>query len=169
MRLNSKLHCIPQGCGYAFISRGSGSSSFSECRSGFGSRSRSRSSLAKFEEKKSWRVFLSCKKHESLLKSKKQWSLCKFTLKKLNKVVVISNFLAFFQFLLTNLPSWIRIHMDLHSFSFLDPDPQPWYTSVYSANSSSPAYLLANYSIQCATTAADRRVNCKLQCIPVHV
>ena len=59
--------------------------------------------------------------------------------------------------------------MDLHSFSFLDPDPQPWYTSVYSANSSSPAYLLANYSIQCATTAADRRVNCKLQCIPVHV
>ena len=38
-----------QGCGSAFILCGSGSSSFSECGSG----SRSRSSLTKFEEKKS--------------------------------------------------------------------------------------------------------------------
>ena len=48
--------------------------------------------------KKSWRVFSSCKKHKRLLKSKKQWSLCKFTFKKLNKLAVISNFLTFFCF-----------------------------------------------------------------------
>ena len=45
-----------------------------------------------------------------MLKSKKQWSLCKFTLKTLNKVAVISNFLAFFQFL-------------VDKFTLLDPDP----------------------------------------------
>ena len=56
-----------QGCGSAFILCGSGSSRFYDCgsRSGSesrsGSGSRSRSSLTKFEEKKSWRVFLSCK------------------------------------------------------------------------------------------------------------
>ena len=36
--------------------------------------------------------------------------MCKFTLKKLNKVAVISNFLVFFQFL-------------VDKFTFLDPDP----------------------------------------------
>ena len=36
---------------------------------------RSRSSLTKFEEKESKKIFFSCKKP----KSKKQWSLCKFT------------------------------------------------------------------------------------------
>ena len=81
-----------QGCGSAFILCRSGSISFSECGSGF----RSRSSLTKFEEKKSWRVFLSCKKPKRLLKSKTKWSLCKFTFKKLNKVAVISNFLTVF-------------------------------------------------------------------------
>ena len=45
-----------------------------------------------------------------MLKSKKQWSLCKFTFKTLNKVAVISNFLAFFQFL-------------VDKFTLLDPDP----------------------------------------------
>ena len=55
-----------------------------------------RSSLTKFEEIKSWSVFLTFKKSKRLLKSKKQWSLCKFTFKKLNKVAVISNFLTFF-------------------------------------------------------------------------
>ena len=84
-----------QGCGSAFTlcGSGSGSSSFSECGSGSGSRSRS--SLTKFEGKKSWRVFLSCKKTKRLLKSKKQGSLCKFTFKKFNKVVVICIFLVF--------------------------------------------------------------------------
>ena len=43
--------------------------------------SRSRSSITKFEEKKSQRVFLSCKKHKRLLKSKEHWSLGKFTFK----------------------------------------------------------------------------------------
>ena len=33
------------------------------------------------KKKKTSRVCLSCKKHKRLLKSKKQWSLCKFTLK----------------------------------------------------------------------------------------
>ena len=47
-----------------------------------------------------------------MLKSKKQWSLCKFTLKTLNKVAVISNFLAFFQVL-------------VDKFTLLDPDPDP--------------------------------------------
>ena len=78
---------VRQGCGSAFTLCGSGSksSSFSECgsRSRSGSGSRSRSSSTKFEEKKSWIVFLSCKKQKRLLKSKKQWSLCKFTLKNL--------------------------------------------------------------------------------------
>ena len=60
--------------------------------------------------KKSWRVFLSCKKPKRLLINKKQWSLCKFTFKKLNKVAVISNFLAFFQSL-------------VDKFTLLDPDP----------------------------------------------
>ena len=46
-----------------------------------------------------------------MLKSKKQWSLCKFTLKTLNKVAIISNFLAFFQFLVDKL-------------TLLDPDPE---------------------------------------------
>ena len=89
-----------------FILCGSGSSSFSECGSG----SRFRSSLTKFEEKKSWRVFLFCKKHKRLLQSKKQWSWCKFTFKKLNKVEVINNFLAFFQLL-------------VDKFTLPDPDP----------------------------------------------
>ena len=48
---------------------------------------------------------------QRLLKSKKQWSLSKFTLKTLNKVAVISNFLPFFQFL-------------VDKFTLLDPDPQ---------------------------------------------
>ena len=66
--------------------------------------------LTKFEEKKSWSVFLTFKKPKRLLKSKKQWSLCKFTFKKLYKVAVISNFLTFFKFL-----------VDI--FTLLDPDP----------------------------------------------
>ena len=64
----------------------------------------------KFKEKKSWRVFSSCKKHKRLRKSKNQWSLYKFTLKKLNKVAVFSNLLAFFQF-------------SVDKFTLLDPDP----------------------------------------------
>ena len=38
--------------------------------------------------------------------------MCKFTLKELNKVAVISNFLAFLQFL-------------VDKFTLLDPDPDP--------------------------------------------
>ena len=110
---------VQQGCGSAFILCGSGfgSSSFSEWGSGSGSRSRS--SLTKFEEKKSWRVFLSCKKQKRLLKSKKQWSLCKFTFFKLNKDAVISNFLAFFQFL-----------VDKFTLLDLDPHIECWSGSV---------------------------------------
>ena len=45
-----------------------------------------------------------------MLKSKKQWSLCKFNFKKLYKVAVISNFLAFIQFI-------------VDKFTLLAPDP----------------------------------------------
>ena len=45
-----------------------------------------------------------------MLKSKKHWS--KFTFKKLNKLAVISNFLAFFLFL-------------VDKFTLLDPDLDP--------------------------------------------
>ena len=44
-----------------------------------------------------------------MLKSKKQWSLCKCTLKKLDKLAVLSNFLTFFPFL-------------VDKFALLDPD-----------------------------------------------
>ena len=84
------LYLLKQGCGSAFILCGSGSSSFSECGSG--------SSLTKFEEKKSWIVFLSCKKHKRLLKSKKQWSLCKFTFKNFIKLQLLAISLHFFSF-----------------------------------------------------------------------
>ena len=55
-----------------------------------------------------------------LFKSKKQWSLGKFTFKKLNNLAVISNFLAFFLFL-------------VDKFTLLDPDldPQPCGTVYY--------------------------------------
>ena len=55
-------------------------------------------------------LLTSCKKHKRLLKIKKQCSLKKCTLKKLNKFAVISNFLAFFQF-------------SVEIFTLLDPDP----------------------------------------------
>ena len=76
-----------QGCGSAFILcwSGSGSSSFTKCGSGSGSRSRS--SLTKFEENKSWRVFL-----------RNNGACANLLLKKLNNVAVISNFLAFVSF-----------------------------------------------------------------------
>ena len=50
-------------------------------------------------------------------KHKKQWCLCKFT--NLNKITIITNFLAFSVFYFKIVPSWIRmrIHADL--------DPQP--------------------------------------------
>ena len=48
--------------------------------------------------KKSWRVFLSCKKHKRLLKSKKKWSLCKFTFFKLIKLQLLAISLHFFSF-----------------------------------------------------------------------
>ena len=87
-----------QGCGSALIFYGPGSSSFSECGSGFRSGSRSRSSLTKFVKNKLMKSFYSSKKPKILLKSKNQWSLCKFTFQKF-KLAVISNFLAFFCFL----------------------------------------------------------------------
>ena len=73
-----------------------------------------------------WRVFLSCKRHKRMLKSKKQWRLCKFTLN-LSKLAVITNFLAFFVcFYLTIFCPLIRIQewkwMRIHA----DPEPQPW-------------------------------------------
>ena len=43
--------------------------------------------------------------------------MCKFTFKKLNKVAVISNFLAFFHFL-------------VDKFTLLDP--KPWISRIYS-------------------------------------
>ena len=51
--------------------------------------------------------------------------------KKLDEVAGISNFLAFFQFLVTNLPSWIwilklNVDLDLGGKMNADPDPQPW-------------------------------------------
>ena len=109
-----------QGCGSALILYKSGSSSFSEC----GSRSRSRSSLTKFEEKKSW-VFLSCKKHKRLLKSKKNGACANLLLKNLInlQLLLICNFLAFFLFLVNKftLPD-----PDPGGKMNADPDPQPW-------------------------------------------
>ena len=71
---------------------------------------------------------LSCKKHKRLLKSKKQWMLCKFTFKKFNKLAVISNFLAFFLFFVDKftLPD-----LDLGGKMIVDPDPQPWLQCNY--------------------------------------
>ena len=86
--------------------------------------------------KKSWRVFLSCKKHKRLLKSRKQWILCKFTL------AVISNFLAFFMFLFDkftllepdpNLDPGVKMNAD--------PDPQPWGMQIPSCNSNTYFWL----------------------------
>ena len=51
-----------------------------------------------------------------MLKRKKQWSLFKFTFKKLKKLAVFSNFLAFFLFL-----------VDI--FTLLDPDTHIEYGS----------------------------------------
>ena len=66
---------------------------------------------------------LSCKKQKRLLKSKKQWCLCKFTLETLNKVAVISNFLAFFLFL---VDKFTLLDPDPGGKMNADPDPQPW-------------------------------------------
>ena len=70
------------------------------------------SSLTKFVKKiNSCKVFYSCKKHKRLLKNKKQWSFVQIYryFKKLKKIAVISNFLAFFLFL-------------FKQFLLLDPD-----------------------------------------------
>ena len=68
----------------------------------------SRFSFNKFVKKKLLKRFLKLKKHKRLVKSKIHWSLFKFTWKNLNKLAIISNFLAFFLFLFENLLYWIR-------------------------------------------------------------
>ena len=54
--------------------------------------------------------FYNCKTHKRLLRSKKQWSFGQIYFRKLNKLAVLSNFLAFGLFLFNKI-------------SLLDPDP----------------------------------------------
>ena len=94
------LFCLGdlQGCRSTFIFCGSGSSCL---KNAFRIQLKKKKITLR-------RVFFSCKT-QRLLKSKKQWSLCKF-FNKLNKLAVITNFLAFFYVL-------------FEKFSLLDPDP----------------------------------------------
>ena len=92
------------GWGSTFTLCGSGSSSFSECRSG----SRSRSSLTKFEGKKSWILHISCKKHKIAQVTNN--GACPNYFKNTNGVEVTSKFLAFSQFF-------------VDKFTLLDPEP----------------------------------------------
>ena len=71
-----------------------------KCRSG--------SSLKNYRYLK--QSFIWLKKHKRLLKIKEQWSLCKFTFKKLNKLQLLYyKFPCIFLFLLENFPFWNRI------------------------------------------------------------
>ena len=111
-------------------------------RPGSGSGSRSRSSLTKFEEKKSWSVFLTFKKLKNCSKVRNNWACANLLYKKLYKVAVISKFLTFRYFLVdifilldpdpephiecwsvSRRGKWMRIHAD--------PDPQPWVKQQY--------------------------------------
>ena len=83
-----------------FILCGSGSSSLSQCRagSGSGSGSRSRSSLTKFEEKKSWRVFLSCKNIKDCSKVRNNGACANLHLNNFIKLQLLAISVHFFSF-----------------------------------------------------------------------
>ena len=67
--------------------------------------------LKNFIKNTFWRVFLYCswKKHKRFIKSKKQWSLCKFTFKMWTKLQLLPISSHFFCFDLNFFIAWFRI------------------------------------------------------------
>ena len=123
----AQLKLSSSQCGSALIFYGSGSGYFSQCWSGFGC----------FFNEDPDPAFTNyhMKDIPMVEKRKKDWPKVKtlelvqtFT-KNLNKITIITNFLANFCCYFWIVPSWIRIQIQEGKWMLIheDPDPQPWF------------------------------------------